>query len=130
MDRLLLKFADGVEVDKVYQELTAQMRKLGVWAKIWDYRDYSSSIEESQQLISLIFTALTIVVMSLCFFSLMTSMSANMLEQVKEISVLRAIGNTKLNITLIYVLESFVLVLSSSIIGLIVGFVIGQSMAL
>lgn len=43
----------------------------------------------------------------------------------KEISILRAIGNTKLSISIVYVMEAFVLVMSSSFIGLIVGFIIG-----
>ena len=63
--------------------------------------------------------------MFLCFFSLMTSMSANMLEQVKEIAVLRSIGNSKLSIQFVYTAESFVLVLSSSIMGLMIGFIVG-----
>ena len=68
--------------------------------------------------------------MGLCFFSLSSSMSANLMEQVKEISVLRAIGNTKTMITLLFMYEAFVLVLSSSMIGMIVGFAIGYTMAL
>ncbi|KAM3144375.1 hypothetical protein pb186bvf_003539 [Paramecium bursaria] len=100
-----------------------------IGASIWDYRDYEKSIQQSQDLIIIIFNALTIVVMFLCFFSLMTSMSANMLEQVKEIAVLRSIGNSKLSIQFVYTAESFVLVLSSSIMGLMIGFIVGQSMA-
>ena len=57
-------------------------------------------------------------------------MSANLLEQAKEISVLRAIGNSRRFIIMIYIMEAFVLVLSSSFIGLIVGWCIGYSMAL
>lgn len=68
--------------------------------------------------------------MTLCFFSLSSSMTANMLEQAKEISVLRAIGNTKATIIRLYIYEAFVLVLSSSSIGLVVGYCIGFSMAL
>jgi ABC-type antimicrobial peptide transport system permease subunit len=52
------------------------------------------------------------------------------MEQVKEISVLRAIGNSKFTIVRLYVYEAFVLVLSSSVIGLFVGFAIGYTMAL
>jgi ABC-type antimicrobial peptide transport system permease subunit len=68
--------------------------------------------------------------MVLCFFSLSTAMSANLMEQVKEISVLRAIGNSRSALTLLYIYESFVLVLSSSLIGLFVGYCIGFTMAL
>jgi ABC-type antimicrobial peptide transport system permease subunit len=70
------------------------------------------------------------VVMALSFFSLSSSMSANLMEQVKEISVLRAIGNSKFTITKVYIYEAFVLVFSSSMIGLLVGYAIGYTMAL
>lgn len=43
----------------------------------------------------MIFTVITILVMVLCFFSLVSSMTANILEQSKEIAVLRAVGITK-----------------------------------
>lgn len=80
MQRLLLKFGKDAEPDKIYLAFNMYIQQNSVNAKIWDYRDYASSVESSQNLISVIFNALTVVVMCLSFFSLMTSMSANMLE--------------------------------------------------
>ncbi|CAD8101464.1 unnamed protein product [Paramecium primaurelia] len=130
MKRLLISVSNSGNIDTVYGNFKKYIDSKGVSAKIWDYRDYETSIKQSQDLIQIIFSFLTGVVMVLSFFSLMTSMTANMLEQVKEISVLRAIGNTKMSITIVYIMEAFTLVFSSSFIGLMVGFIIGQSMAL
>jgi ABC-type antimicrobial peptide transport system permease subunit len=55
-------------------------------------------------------------------------MSANLIEQAKEIGVLRAIGFRKIRIIMLYIYEAFVLVVASSIMGLIVGVTIGWSM--
>ena len=78
----------------------------------------------------LIFALVTAIVMFLCFFSLSSSMSANLYEQSKEIAVLRAMGFTKYVITKLYVYEAFVLVGSSSILGVFIGVFVGWSMFL
>lgn len=68
--------------------------------------------------------------MALSFFSLVSSMTANILEQTKEIAVLRAVGITKDMMRTIYFLEAFTLVFSSCIIGSGVGVLIGFTMSM
>lgn len=70
------------------------------------------------------------ITMFLCFFSLSSSMSANLYEQSKEIGVMRAMGLTKRRIYLLYIYESFVLVLASSLLGIMIGTMVGFSMTL
>lgn len=55
--------------------------------------------------------------MIIAFFSLNTSMYTNIVEQSKEIGVLRAIGVTQYAIFRIYTYESMFLVLSSAFLG-------------
>jgi ABC-type antimicrobial peptide transport system permease subunit len=55
-------------------------------------------------------------------------MSANLMEQAKEIGILRAIGFRKLRIIMLYVYEAFILVLASSIMGILVGVGVASSM--
>jgi ABC-type antimicrobial peptide transport system permease subunit len=68
--------------------------------------------------------------MFLCFFSLSSSMSANLYEQSKEIGVMRAMGMHKTRIYLLYIYESFILVMSSSFLGVMIGTIVGFSMTL
>lgn len=75
--------------------------------------------------ISLIFNVIIVITMFLCFFSLCASMSANLLDQTKEIGILRAIGITKTRIKVLYFYESFILVLASSMLGVMIGTVVG-----
>ena len=66
--------------------------------------------------------------MFLCFFSLTSSMTANLFESAKEIGVLRAIGFTKNRIYFLYSYEAFILVLASSMQGILIGIFVGWTM--
>jgi ABC-type antimicrobial peptide transport system permease subunit len=70
------------------------------------------------------------ITMFLCFFSLSSSMSANLYEQSKEIGIMRATGLTKKRVYLLYIYEAFVLVLSSSLLGILIGTIVGFTMTL
>lgn len=68
--------------------------------------------------------------MFLCFFSLCASMSANLLDQTKEIGVLRAIGFTKSRLKILYFYEAFILVMASCILGVFIGVIVGYMLVL
>lgn len=57
-------------------------------------------------------------------------MSANLYEQKKEVGVIRAMGFTKYRIKLLYFYEALVLVLSSCILGVLIGTGVGYTMLL
>jgi ABC-type antimicrobial peptide transport system permease subunit len=68
--------------------------------------------------------------MFLCFFALSANMSANIYEQTKEIGVLRAMGFKKLRIKMLYFYEALVLITASSLLGLIIGMIVGYAFTL
>lgn len=68
--------------------------------------------------------------MGLCFFSLCSSMSANLMDQTKEIGVMRAMGYTKSRIKMLYFYEAFILVSSSCMLGVGIGTTVGFTMVL
>jgi ABC-type antimicrobial peptide transport system permease subunit len=68
--------------------------------------------------------------MFLCFFSLSSSMSANLYDQQKEIGILRALGFSKVRIILLYSYEAFILVMASSLLGVFVGTIAAFTMVL
>ena len=57
-------------------------------------------------------------------------MTANMYEQTREIGVLRAIGLTSYRISTLYFYEALLLVLSSCIIGVMIGVMVGTTMVI
>ena len=74
---------------------------------------------------NLIFDAVLVITLFLCFFALSSNMSANLFEQKKEIAILRAIGWKSSRISFLYFYEAFVLILASSILGVIIGILLG-----
>jgi ABC-type antimicrobial peptide transport system permease subunit len=57
-------------------------------------------------------------------------MTANIMEQSKEIGILRSMGYTKSKIVTLYMFEAFALVLASSILGVFIGTIVGYTMVL
>ena len=93
--------------------------------KIWDFRDSDSSLKSNESVLNIIFYAVEIMVIILSLFSLTTSMTTNIMEQTKEIAVLKAIGLRKLIINMLYVAEAFILVFSSALFGILIGTLVG-----
>lgn len=132
MKKLLLKTKDNSDatLDYVFNAFSTWISENDLPIDIWDYRDYKDSVNSSKSLINIIFTIVSSITMALCFFSLISSMTANILEQTKEIAILRAIGLTQMQIVRLYIYESFTLVFSSCIIGMFIGILIGYTMIL
>ena len=83
-----------------------------------------------EMIVSAIFTVIIIITMFLCFFSLSSSMSANLYDQQKEIGIMRALGFTKSRIVMLFTYESFILVMASSLLGVFVGTITAFTMML
>ena len=79
-------------------------------------------------LLNIIFGINIAIMMFLCFFALQASMSANLYEQRKEIAILRALGFTKWRICLLYFYEALLLVLTSCLLGIVIGIMVGATM--
>jgi len=124
-----IKDDDPEKLEKAYESLVQLRSKKysGFW--IWDFNDVKNSLESSQSAITIIFVSVESIVMILSLFSLITSMSTNILEQSKEIAVLRAVGVTKKTLNRLYVAEGFVLVFSSSLFGAMIGATIGWTLS-
>ena len=80
--------------------------------RIYDSTENDGSFDSALYILNIIFSIVIAFVMFLCFFSLSSSITANMLEQRKEIGVLRAIGFKKSRIYFLYIYECFILIFS------------------
>jgi len=115
---------------KVSESLTQLKYTKYQGMRVWDFTDVENSLGSSQSAITIIFVSVEIIVMILSLFSLITSMSTNILEQSKEIAVLRAVGVTMKTMNRLYVAEAFVLVFSSSLFGAIIGAITGWTLSI
>ncbi len=93
------------------------------------YKDDESN-ESVLKIIDMVFYVTIGIMMFLCFFSLVASMTANLYDQQKEIAVLRSIGITSYRIKLLYFYEAAILVLSSCLLGIVIGMTVGYTMML
>jgi ABC-type antimicrobial peptide transport system permease subunit len=97
---------------------------------VWNSLDSQSTFDTVKKILNIIFSAIIAITMFLCFFSLSSSMSANLYEQSKELGILRAIGFKSSRIIMLYIYEAFILVISSSILGVLIGTLVGFTMTL
>ena len=126
---LNLKDSSAKGQNKVINEIKTQLPDYMV-NNIRFLTEGNETIEQVNSIVTLIFDIVIVITMFLCFFALSSSMGANLMEQAKEIGILRAIGFTKIRIIILYVYEAFILVMASSMMGIIVGVGVAFSMTI
>eukprot|EP00743_Colponemidia_sp_Colp-15_P004098 GILK01004422.1.p1 GENE.GILK01004422.1~~GILK01004422.1.p1 ORF type:complete len:1015 (+),score=201.79 GILK01004422.1:200-3244(+) len=130
MKRLLVKLVD--DNNKAGYDLVVLLLNQVISgvdsASLWDFRDYAESYEQTDAIMSMVFTIMSLIAVFLCFFSLVSSMAANIMEQTKEMSMLRSIGMRRIRLTSVYVYEALILVLAAAILGITIGSIVGWTM--
>merc|ERR1711871_669644 len=117
------------KVDTIAKTLSSVLGRKDVKGKIFNLNDRLKQIESIVTTINFFFVALTIVGMTLCFFSLLASMIANITEQTKDIAILRSLGLSQGNIILVFTLEAFILVVASSFLGGMAGYLVAWTIS-
>ncbi len=102
----------------------------GYGLRVDNFYDLKETFDEVTLILDMIFNVIISITMLICFFSLSSSMSANLYESSKELAILRATGLTCAQIEKIYIYEAFVLVMSSCVLGVLIGTVVGFTMTL
>jgi len=131
---LLLKIdeadaADPAKINAIKDGINALIQdQAGV--SLYDLNGNSSPIEKADTILMAFFAFTTAIAMLIASFSLVSSMYTNIYEQTKEIGVVRAIGMRQSWIKRIYLYEAFTLVLASSLLGIIIGSVVGYTLLL
>jgi len=137
--RVFIKINEEKYDQDVFVKMKSQLKDIvsnttNNTAKLWDVQQLSAGMDLADEIIQYFFILTTVIAMVTSFFSLSSSMLANIYEQTKEIAILRAVGMTKPWLYRVYVYEAFVVVFGSSLMGLLVGtllawaFTINQSL--
>jgi ABC-type antimicrobial peptide transport system permease subunit len=98
--------------------------------KFTNYYDSIGTLNMVRRILNMIFNVIIIITMTLCLFSLCSSMSANLMDQTKEIGIMRAMGFTRRRVKCLYFYEAFILVMASSLLGVMIGCIVGYTMTL
>lgn len=97
---------------------------------MWDYTELKGTLDKIDKILTTVTYILLTIVLSISFFSLLTTTYINVVNQTNEIAILLILGYSKTRIAKIYVYESLVLVLHSCLIGLVVGYLVAQMLTL
>jgi ABC-type antimicrobial peptide transport system permease subunit len=131
MGKLLIKFnpdlSDAMK-DSLIVNLTNFQTAEGLSVSTWDVRSFTSSLEDTKKVMSIIFSLAMYIAGFLCLFSLVASMWSNIHEQTKEIAILRSLGLTNKGISVVYLMEALTLVMAASFLGIIVGAILGWTL--
>lgn len=125
---MIIKLAGNIS-DGAYQRIVRELNNLVTFESVTTLKDQLAGIISAQNTLRYIFLLITLVSMVVAFFSLNSSVFTNIMEQRKEIGVLRSLGLTRHEMLRLYTYESFVLIMSSAILGTLIGVVMGWSMA-
>jgi len=97
---------------------------------IWDYESEKSETENLKEFMDSVFYVIIVLFLTLSFFSLSNASAGNILDQTKELAVMRSIGFTYIKAVIMCIYEEIIFVMSGSIVGGIIGFGIGYTVAL
>ena len=121
---------DHAAIDELVSQLAQIVPQNDIFVRYEKTADDDDSADKNELLVNQLFNGLVCIVMFLSFFSLSASMSSNINNQKKEVGVLRAMGLTKCRIRLLYFYEALILVVSSSVLGTLIGCSVGYTMQL
>ncbi len=130
VSQVILKVEEIISTE-VYSEIYSVFENdPDIVVSIWSYQEFATKIDNTNRLINFLFGFINIIVFIFCFFNLSASMSINIFEQTKEITIYRALGVPKNVLVFIYISEAFILILSSSFVGLIIGTILSWTMTI
>jgi putative ABC transport system permease protein len=103
------------DVGKTEPIVRSVCEKLGLEYKRWDQLAvFYKSVKAMYDMDMLI---ITIIIMAILIFVIANTMSMNLLERIREIGTMRALGTTKMKVALIFLAESALIGIIGSIAG-------------
>lgn len=103
-----------------YRSVLHSVSSLTTYEYVADIRELLSGSNQARAAMDVLFSVVTVLVMVIAFFSLNTSMYVNIIEQAREIGVMRALGFSRPAVLRLYFYEAMILTLSSAVLGVCV----------
>ncbi|KPA82246.1 hypothetical protein ABB37_03358 [Leptomonas pyrrhocoris] len=127
---ICLRVKDARRYQAVGDTMISILSFVGRTPTITTIEDKLKDMETADKILSIFFIMAELMILLICFFSLMSSMTTNVLNSSKEIGVLLCMGMTRFQVYRVYVWEAFILVVSAGSVGLIIGVVVAYTMLL
>ncbi|MCQ2573409.1 MAG: FtsX-like permease family protein [Treponema sp.] len=114
---ILLKTKHPNDADKIIAELNASFAEKNIPAIARDWKQASGTFTSSVEGISILFTALVIILAVVVLIIIMNTMVISVIERTGEIGTMRALGGQKNFVRKIFYTESITLTVFSSLAG-------------
>lgn len=117
--RVVVLYADGTDADAARATLAPQLKAAGFDVEIRSWVELSSFYRQVKNLFDLIFLFLFSIVFVVVLMSIVNTLSMSVMERVREIGTLRALGMRRLGIVQIFAAEGAALGALGCVIGVV-----------
>lgn len=124
IDRIDIATADKADVERVAKDLT---ERLGPGFDVVRPNLRGKSLENSVSAMHVGFTIMSLLALTIGVFIIFNSFSISVNQRWKEIAILRSIGVERRNIKIMFLLESLILGIVGSCVGLAAGLLIAKA---
>ena len=121
---ILTKVKHASQTEKIIAELNGIFKEEGLNVEAMNWKRAAYSYSQSVEGIGIILNLLIIILAVVVFIIVMNTMTVSIIERTSEIGTMRAIGAKKSFVRMLFFTESGFLTIISSIIGIIVAFIV------
>ena len=118
VDRLTVLLRDTVRTTPMQAVLTQALRQHGLEIEVQTWEELSPFYTKVKNMFDIIFLFLFVIVFIIAIMSIINTISMAVMERTKEIGTLRALGVKRLGIVCLFAMESTILGLLGSVLGI------------
>lgn len=122
VDSLIIMLDRTEDVGKIEPQISLICDRLGLEYRRWD--QLAVFYKSAKAMYDMDMLILTIIILSILIFIIANTMSMNLLERIREIGTIRALGTTRTKVAGIFLAESTLIGLIGSIAGTFAGLLI------
>lgn len=126
---IVCKLYDSKDVNKVIRRLNKSFKKQGWAVEAVNWRSAAGSTAMYLYFLRLILNLGIIIVLIAGFIVINNTLVINILDRIQEIGTMRAIGTTKLFVSLQCMAETLILSLVAGLLGLLLGSLLSQAVS-
>ncbi|MBB5017403.1 putative ABC transport system permease protein [Chitinivorax tropicus] len=119
-DRVTLLLANTADTARIQAALAARFQAQGLSLEIKTWQDLSNSYKPVKAMFDTIFLFISLIVLVIVLMSIINTMSATVMERVREIGTLRAIGMDRAGIRRLFSIEGSMLGILGCLVGAMV----------
>jgi putative ABC transport system permease protein len=126
VDMYMLKVAPGADLDAVRQQIDAQYGRSG-YLVLCSNADVKQSLLQSIGASMVAFNVIVLIAFIITAFSIVNTLTMNVMERTREIGLLRAVGMTRFQVSKMILAEAMVMALIGGLFGVVFGGVFSRA---